>query len=313
MKQKVLDFLICPTCLPDEKPLRLKTADFSGEEILNGVLECPHCTSAYPIKDGIARVLPVGREVASAQALRYERPDLLSAYLWSHYADLFDDPDASTAYADWAEAISPTGGTGIDVGCATGRFSFEMAKKCDFVIGVDRSMNFIRSAREILGALEFSFSVREEGNIRSKRTFVPPRSWDSRKIEFLVGDAGALPFSSGFFSCVASLNLIDKVPQPLGHLKELNRAARPGNCQLLLSDPFSWSEEASPPESWLGGAPAGSYTGPGIDNIARLLRGEEGLILPSWKVAHQGAVWWKIRNHRNHFELIRSLFVKAER
>ncbi len=325
MKRKVLEYLICPACLPEENQLSLGHCQSSGREISEGVLECGCCMRAYPIKKGVA-CLAVCRDAGyrvsdianPATDIRYptsvyESPDLLSAYLWSHYADLFEDPDATGAYSEWAGQISPAAGAALDAGCATGRFSFEMSRKCDFVIGVDLSESFISTARQIMEERKLKFRVKEEGRIVSERAFVLPAQWDSKKVEFIVADVNALPFRSGSFSCVASLNLIDKIAYPLEHIGEASRTARPGQAQLLISDPFSWSEAVCAPDRWLGGAPGGRFAGAGIDNIVRLLSGEGQPASPAWKIARRGAVWWKIRNHRNHFELIRSLFVKAER
>jgi SAM-dependent methyltransferase len=312
MKRKILEYLICPACLPEENPLRLGHSQSSGGEISEGVLECGGCRRAYPIKGGVA-ALATHNVSSSPESLRYEAPDFLSAYLWSHYADLFEDPDATGAYSEWAGQISPVAGAALDAGCAAGRFCFEMSLKCDLVIGVDLSESFISMARRIMEQRKLSFRLKEEGRIHSERAFVLPARWDSSKVEFIVADAGALPFRSGSFSCVASLNLIDKIPHPLEHILEASRSARPSEAQLLISDPFSWSEAVCSPDRWLGGAPDGRFAGAGIDNVARLLSGEDRPGAPAWKIARRGAVWWKIRHHANHFELIRSLFVKAER
>jgi SAM-dependent methyltransferase/uncharacterized protein YbaR (Trm112 family) len=329
MKRKTLEYLICPACLPEEKPISLRHRRNAGEEIIEGVLECDSCKKAYTINRGVARltagkdagyrVSGIGNQTPDTKGARpdstsvYESPALLSAYLWSHYADLFEDPDATGAYSEWAAQISPAAGAALDAGCATGRFSFEMSHKCDFVIGVDLSESFISMARLILEERKLNFRIKEEGLIHSERTFVLPAHWDSRKVEFIVADINALPFRSGSFSCVVSLNLIDKIARPLGHVGEASRTARFAGAQLLISDPFSWSEQVCAPDRWLGGTPSGRFAGAGIDNIIRLLSEEEGLASPAWRIAGRGAVWWKIRNHRNHFELIRSLFVKAER
>jgi len=178
------------------------------------------------------------------------------------------------------------------------------------VIGVDLSGSFIAAARRIMKERELTFQVKEEGVIHSGRAFSLPERWDSNKVEFIVADAAALPFRSGSFGCVASLNLIDKIAFPLEHLDEASRAARPGRAQLLISDPFSWSEAICPSPRWLGGAAGGRFAGYGIDNVMDLLSGAGSR---RWEITRKGAVWWKIRNHRNHFELIRSLYVKADR
>lgn len=313
MKKNMLEYLICPACLPGEHGLRLKDAGPPDDEIMDGDLECPGCGKCYPVRGGVAKIIPASMDCPGEQSFRYEDPRLLSAYLWSHYADLFEDPDAVPAYEEWAAQLAGKGGVGLDTGCAVGRFSFEMARKCDFVIGVDRSESFVAAARKILHAREVAFQVREEGHIRSEKTFSLPETWDSQNIEFIVGDAQVLPFRPAVFSCVASLNLVDKIPRPLDHLVELNRVARIESSQILISDPFSWSEEVCPPANWLGGTGEGKYSGYGLDNISSLLSGGDGFTEPYWRVTGKGAVWWKIRNHRNHFELIRSMFIRGER
>jgi len=97
------------------------------------------------------------------------------------------------------------------------------------------------------------------------------------------------------------------------HLVEMNRVTARKNAQFLLSDPFSWSEETTPVREWLGGHPEGRFSGHGIDNIRRLLTDPAGKLQPTWQVSGPDSVWWKLRTHTNHYELIRSCFVHATR
>ena len=80
-----------------------------------------------------------------------------------------------------------------------------------------------------------------------------------------------------------------------------------------FSDPFSWSTEVAPEEDWLGGKPNGQFAGKGKNNIMALLEGKMGGLSPVWHVEAHGRMWWKIRTHSNHFELIRGCFIKASR
>jgi hypothetical protein len=160
---------------------------------------------------------------------------------------------------------------------------------------------------------QLELTLKEEGLLTREKCIQLPKKWNTEKIEFIVGDAQFLPFRSKTFSLLASLNLIDKVPWPLGHLEEMNRVARDRDAQFLLSDPFSWSSEIAKEENWLGGTHEGPFRGEGAGNIAGLLAGKKGELSPPWEVNKQGQVWWKIRTHRNHFELIRSCFIKASR
>ncbi|MGQ9687762.1 MAG: methyltransferase domain-containing protein [Desulfobaccales bacterium] len=313
MKKALLDLLICPRCLPAEIPLQEHGLEESKkEDIIEGNLGCPNCQSIFPIHQGVAFLDPNHGKTPPEQN-RYETPALLSSYLWSHYGDLLGDDQATDAYRRWADLMEPLAGPCLDTGCAVGRFSFEMAKKFNLVVGLDTSVSFIRACRDLMLRRSLDLTLPEEGLLTRQVTLTLPADWPTDNLEFIVADAQALPFRSEAFAGVSSLNVVDKVPKPLTHLQELNRLARRRRAQLLFSDPFSWSAEVAPPREWLGGTLDGLFSGRGQDNIAALLEGNLNGFSPTWKVVDQGHIWWKIRTHRNHFELIRSCFVKASR
>jgi SAM-dependent methyltransferase len=312
LKSFVLEMLVCPACLPEEIDLRTNIVEAQGDDIIEGDLQCLQCGIAYPIQDGIAFLAPPSSTEERSPS-KYETKLVLSSYLWSHYGDVLGDEEASSAYSEWAGLMDGGSGVVLDVGSAVGRFAFEMSRKSDRVVGIDNSVSFIKSARELMVQGNTRLALRQEGHLSREETLVLPERWQTDKVEFMVADALSLPFRSCAFAGLASLNIIDKVPAPLRHLRELNRVARENGAQLLFSDPFSWSTESAREEDWLGGKDNGPYSGPGINNIAALLQGEDGQLLPAWRIRRQGHVWWKIRTHANHFELIRSCFIKADR
>ena len=63
----------------------------------------------------------------------------------------------------------------------------------------------------------------------------------------------------------------------------------------------------------LGGKNEGKFSGKSFNNILSLFEGEGGILSPAWRVEKSGHIWWKLRNHQNHFELIRSRFLKTTR
>jgi uncharacterized protein YbaR (Trm112 family) len=312
MKKPLLEMLVCPVCLPDEIALKAVINEQQQEDITEGALTCPKCGGAYPIREGIAFLDPSPQTEAKAVS-KYETAPVVSSYLWSHYGDILGDPEASSAYVEWAGLVSGGPGVALDIGSAVGRFTFEMSRTHDFTVGIDNSVAFIRAARELMVRGRKPVALRQEGLLTREETVVLPEAWQTDKVEFIVGDALALPFRSKSFSVLASLNIADKVPFPLKHLREVDRVAREKGIQFVLSDPFSWSTDAAREEDWLGGKDSGPYAGRGIDNIIALLKGKDRRLLPAWHIVRQGHVWWKIRTHANHFELIRSCFVKAER
>lgn len=312
MKKELLDILICPACLPEERKLEETIAEKDRQDIKTGELACGGCGAVYPIRDGIAFLDP-DRRPGSTAVNRYETPAVLSSYLWSHYGDLLDDAQASDAYVRWVGMMAAHPGFCLDAGSAVGRFSFEMARKCDFVVGIDNSSVFIHASRQLMMKRGATFALAVEGELKRPAEIVFPDDWRTDNIEFIVANVLALPFRSGIFSSVSSLNIVDKVPAPLTHLQEINRAATPERSQFLFSDPFSWSPEAASPQFWLGGMENGAFPGRAKDNVMALLKGKTGVLSPPWHVEDHGHVWWKIRTHDNHFELIRSCFIKAAR
>lgn len=305
MHRRLLDLLICPRCLPAEKPLRPTLREVRGDEVVSAALDCPRCRSSYPVDGGLATLLPVG-----APQDRYASADRLAGYLWSHYADLNGDPDAHRAFPAWGELLAGCGGPVLDAGCAVGRLSFELARHAELVIGIDRSAGFVLAARELARGNRLDYELLSEGELYESRAARLPADLPGQRVEFLVADALALPFPAGLFRTAASLNLLDRVPLPRLHLAELDRVSSKTQATLLLADPWSWAAGPAQPEEWLGGRRAGSGSGAGRENVRRLL---ERMGKPPWQTAASGRIGWTIRHHRNHFELIHSDYLLARR
>lgn len=312
MKKILKEILICPSCLPEEIPLNLNIDEAEEEDVIFGVLTCKKCGNKYRIEDGVA-VLTADPNWIPDKANKYENHRVVSSYLWSHYGDLLADKEWLPAYPEWANLIEKSKGFALDIGCAVGRFTFEMTKKSDFSIGFDLSMAFIKTARDLMKKGILNFELTEEGNITSSVQIKLPEYVNSYNLDFIIADALNIPFPKGVFTKVSSLNILDKVPYPMKHLKEMNRVSTINDTQMLISDPFSWSEEVAEINEWLGGKRQGEFAGFGQDNIEKILKGYGKYINPPFRVTEKGIITWKIRNHRNHSELIKSLYIKAIR
>lgn len=241
---------------------------------------------------------------------QYATPQRLASYLWSHYADLDGDPDAHNAFAAWGELIAAGGGPLLDTGCAVGRLSFEAARRVELVVGIDLSLSFVQAARALAREGRFAYAPVVEGELTEERLARLPADLPRERVEFLVADAQCLPFAAGIFATATSLNLLDRLPVPRRHLGELNRVTRDMAATLLVADPWSWQESPALPPAWLGGCVDGPNAGRSLGNLERLLTGE---LNPAWHVAASGRIDWTLRNHHNHFELIRSDYLLATR
>ncbi|HEY5521545.1 MAG TPA: methyltransferase domain-containing protein [Desulfuromonadaceae bacterium] len=312
MKKHLLDLIICPRCLPGEYPLMADIGREIDGDIETGSLNCPQCGARFPIVEGVALLDPYATD-SQRTANKYETDDVVSSYLWSHFGELIADEHASQAYSTWAGLMQPQAGIALDAGGAVGRFTFEMSTRCDFAVGIDTSLAFIRAARQLMRERSMLVPLKDEGLLRREVTICLPVDWRSDRVEFFVANALALPFRRKSIALFSSLNLVDKVPSPIQHLREMNRVTLDTKAQFVLSDPFSWSTEAAPVEEWLGGKSDGPFAGKGLANVTALLADDRGELAPAWRLDESGSVWWKIRTHSNHFELIRSCFVHASR
>jgi len=232
MKKLLTQLLICPACLPREYPLEIENIhQAEDEDIVDGTLICPRCRRRFPINDGIAFLDLERRDQRPIS--KYEQDEVLSSYLWSHYGDLLGDDQATDAYRRWAGLMEPHAGLALDLGGAVGRFTFEMSGKCDFVVGLecdfvvglDKSRAFIRAARQLMRHGELSFTLKEEGLLGREAVIRCPDSWRRQRVEFIVADAQRLPFATHAAVSLASLNLVDKVPEPIIHIAEMDRVA----------------------------------------------------------------------------------------
>lgn len=317
MKKWLTSELICPECQgkgpKKEIPLNVDIREETDEEIIEGSLNCPDCGSKYDINEGTAVVVPEKTLPITLNRGGYGSFSMRSSYLWSHYSEFFNGPDATDAYKKWAAAFTPRRGWALDIGCAVGRLTFEMTKTHEMAVGVDTSLSFIRAARDLAARRHLEFDLIMEGKITEKRSSSLDSDFKYENAEFIVADAMTLPFRSDRFTTASSVNILEKVPDPSLHFSEANRVMDKLKARFLFSDPFSWDENVSVPELWLGGRNQGKFKGFGMDNVCRMLQDDSGIFSPGFGIQETGKVQWKIRKTQNLWEHITSHFVIAQR
>ncbi len=313
MRKWLKEKLLCPECIPEEMPLGLDIEEEQDEDVIEGQLRCSTCGHSYPIHKGVAVILPEKSLSILSNSSGYNSKGMLSAYLWSHFCDLFHDPNATDAYRIWSSYFTGTNDYALDIGCAVGRLAFELSKTYSHVIGIDTSKTFIEKARELLIKKRLDFDLIIEGHMTEERSCNFDGQWNYDGMEFIVADALALPFPKRLFSTVTSVNILEKVPDPLQHLIEANRVLCEKDSMFVFSDPFTWDESVMDAEYWLGGKTNGKYRGFGMDNISSLLSGEDGVFDPPLRIVDQRNVSWKIRKTANLWEHINSQSIVATR
>lgn len=313
MKKWVTKKLICPECLPDEHLLDIIIETAENDEIIEGTLTCPFCEQMYPVRNGVAIILPENTRAILEDTSGYNSRSMLSSYLWSHYCDFLKDPAAGQAYPIWSSFFRQSDGDALDIGCSVGRLSFELSKTHSHVIGIDTSISFIEQARHLLDRKKLEFDLIIEGHITEKRKCDFDPAYNYNHVDFIVADALALPFPGQSFSTVTSINLLEKVASPIQHLMDINRVLEEKKSMFVFSDPFSWDESVSDPATWISAGTNGNGHLRGVDSISMYFDGKDDVFQPPLEILKKGSVPWKIRKTENLWEHINSQFIVGQR
>lgn len=202
----------------------------------------------------------------------YESDELLQQYLVFHYgtgpeqfpypfggADALDFPKRCVVEGLALDQL-PADARALDLGCAVGRSSFELARYCREVLGIDYSQAFIDAARRLAADGRHPTMRLDEGSAKSSLELSVAAEIDRSRVTFEQGDAQGLCGAIGQFDCVIACNLICRLPEPMRLLRRLPQLLKPGG-QLFITTPFSWLEAYTPPENWLGDGAQDSFAG----------------------------------------------------
>jgi len=283
---------LCPVCRSGGRDSLLSIRSILKEgkdSIREGILICSNsqCLSEYPVIDGIPIIVANLRTYVSQNVLPILcRDDLtetmegllgdcfgpgssfdsqrqhLSTYTFDHYGDMDPErkPEVSVSPGSIVKLLEQgilsmnrtVQGPIIDMGCAVGRTSFELAQRLDEpILGIDLNFGMLKIATGILETGYVSYP-RRRGGITFERRDFPAVFEKTENCDFWVCDATALPFSGETFSMVVSLNVLDCAWSPYDHVKEISRILMPDGS-AVVSTPYDWTANATPVEAWLGG------------------------------------------------------------
>ena len=143
----------------------------------------------------------------------------------------------------------------LDLGCAVGRSSFELAKYFKHVDAIDFSARFVRQGAQLQTKNRLRFTLPVEGDIVEYREVLLDKlGYDEVKdrIHFLQGDACNLKSKFVDYNVVFAGNLIDRLYDPAKFLADIQQRLLPGGL-LVLTSPYTWLEEYTDKNNWLGG------------------------------------------------------------
>ncbi len=160
----------------------------------------------------------------------------------------------------------------LDVGCAVGRSSFELARYFDKVTAVDFSARFIQTAIQMQKVKKLYYTMPQEGELYSYHQVSMPKvlSALSEKITFLQADACNLKPTLHGYDCVFASNLIDRLYDPEKFLNEMAKRLNEEGV-LILTSPYTWLEEFTPKERWIGGYKEGGKNITTLEGLEKIL------------------------------------------
>jgi 5-histidylcysteine sulfoxide synthase/putative 4-mercaptohistidine N1-methyltranferase len=191
-------------------------------------------------------------------ASHYESDKQLSEYAEFHYGDTYYGvPNFPKALSDFAiqSLQNRPAKTALDLGCATGRATFELAKHFDHVTGIDFSARFIGLALKLAQQGVLRYTMTNEGDLVSyqERSLAELALENvANKVEFWQGDACNLKPQFTSYDFILAANLIDRLYSPRQFLNTIHERLNMGGV-LMITSPYTWLEEHTPKEEWIGG------------------------------------------------------------
>ncbi len=184
---------------------------------------------------------------------------------------------------------------GLDLGCAVGRGTFELARLCRSVVGIDASEKFVRAANQLRDEGVLGYGCIEEGMLTRPCIARVPEEIDRTRVTFEKGDATDLRDHLGQHDVVLMANLIDRLPDPARCLERIPGLLNPGG-QLVITSPYTWMEEFTPRPKWLGG-----YEREG--RAVRTLDGLRDILGKDFELVRTADIPFLLREHARKFQL----------
>ncbi|MBN2292471.1 MAG: 5-histidylcysteine sulfoxide synthase [Pirellulales bacterium] len=208
------------------------------------------------------------RYVESSQPLdlseaMYETDTAVAQYCESHYGKTYfgvaNFPRSCTeACFEYTKGRQRR--TALELGCAVGRASFELAREFERVTGIDFSARFIRVADQLKQKGNCHYELIEEGEVVSyhEASLSDTLGQDCdlekliERVEFWQGDATNLKPQFTGYDLILSANMLDRLYEPKRFLQTIHDRMNMGGV-LVLTSPYTWLEEFTKKENWPGG------------------------------------------------------------
>ncbi len=281
--------LICPHCRQRGIDARLRCSEVCVEEngfVIEGLLECSNTDCAvghYPILAGVPIIVrdPVAWWQNARPSLtqvncnslkikdffslldaaapdRQHHSSRLGTWMELHYGHngSTSAPLALPTAEDYWQTLNALTaeqhlhGPALELGCAVGRYTFDLARRAPLAIGVDCNFELVAAAAQIQRQQVVHYRRRRRG---THFEIVDFSHTIPQNVLFMLADALDPPFQAEQFALVAALNLLDNVSAPLILLGQMDALLRQDGL-MILGSPYEWRAENCEPAQWLENA-----------------------------------------------------------
>jgi len=194
LKEKLLSYLVCPSC---NTSLQLSVARTEGEEIIEGALRCDACATSFPITSGVPRFADLAKIESDKRATASG-----FGWQWQHFTQT--DERYAEQFLGWIAPVTPEffrDKVVLEGGCGKGRHT-ELAAGW--------------GAREVIG-IDLSAAV--------ETAFAATRSLPNAHI--VQADIYRLPLARKF-DYAFSVGVLHHLPDPRGGFVSLATKLKPG-------------------------------------------------------------------------------------
>lgn len=186
----------------------------------------------------------------------YESDALVSQYCEFQYGDShFGVENFAIECAKVAAKFTVNTSKALDLGCATGRATYELAKTFDEVEGIDFSVRFVQVGTKLKEDGVVTFQSPNEAELFTNRKItIEELGYEEQKdkVTFWQGDACNLKENFNSYDMILATNLIDRLYQPRLFLDTVSDRLNTDGI-LILTSPYTWQESSTKKEFWLGG------------------------------------------------------------
>lgn len=215
-------------------------------------------------------------EVPAFKPNVYETDEAISEYLEFHYGQEYFGVEnflVACVRAVMAAIGDAPKRKALDIGCAVGRASFELARHFDEVDALDFSTRFVFSAIELQNRGIRRYVIRDEGDLmahREARLAGLGLADTAGRVHFAQNDACNLKTNYSGYDLIFAANLIDRLYDPAAFLELARERIVPGGY-LALASPYTWLVEHTEKENWLGGVKENGENVTGLQGLHSLL------------------------------------------